>query len=143
MEQQLLAGYLKANAQMARGFHNISEYIYECWKSTQLTFTCLNSTINTLETGVKCVQNLTIKTPEWCQWRRSGVFNINFEHFFTPLFSASIVDIEQVNINPSLPVHLFKIKCIKKKINLNFYFHTSLWCLNFFSLSETRTGRVK
>ena len=23
---------------------------------------------------------LTIKTPEPCQWRRSGVFNVNFEH---------------------------------------------------------------
>ena len=23
---------------------------------------------------------LTIKTPEWCQWRHSGVFIINFEH---------------------------------------------------------------
>ena len=24
--------------------------------------------------------NLTIKTPERCQWRRSGVFIVNFEH---------------------------------------------------------------
>ena len=23
---------------------------------------------------------LTIKRPEWRQWRRSGVFNVNFEH---------------------------------------------------------------
>ena len=26
---------------------------------------------------------LSIKTPEWRHWRRSGVFIINFEHFHT------------------------------------------------------------
>ena len=43
--------------------------------TTQLTFTCSRSTIETLEKGVKYVQNeLTIKTPEQCHWGRSGVF---------------------------------------------------------------------
>ena len=34
-------------------------------------FTCSKLTIETLEQGVKYVQN---------HWRRSGVFNVNFEH---------------------------------------------------------------
>ena len=30
--------------------------------------------------GSEICSKLTIKTPERCQWRRSGVFIINFEH---------------------------------------------------------------
>ena len=30
-------------------------------------------------------------------WRRFGAFIINFEHFFTPFSSVSIVNFEQVN----------------------------------------------
>ena len=38
-------------------------------------------TIETLEQGVKYFQSkLAIKTPERCQWRRYGVFIVNFEH---------------------------------------------------------------
>ena len=33
-------------------------------------------------------------------------------------------------INPSRPVHLINLYQIK--INLNFYFYTSLWCLKMF-----------
>ena len=49
-------------------------------------------------------------------------------------------------VNPSRPVHL-KID-IKIKINLNFYFHTSLWCLKRFykgvkSLRKTFWGNAK
>ena len=29
----------------------------------------------------------------------SGVFIVNFEHIFTPFFSVSIVDFEQVNVS--------------------------------------------
>ena len=47
---------------------------------TQLTFTCSKWTIENLEKGVKYVQSQQIKTPEWCNWRRSGVFIVNFEH---------------------------------------------------------------
>ena len=36
--------------------------------------------IEKLEQGVKHVQKSTIKTPERCQWRRSGIFIVNFEH---------------------------------------------------------------
>ena len=35
---------------------------------------------------------LTIKTPEWHQWHRSGVFIVNFESIFTAFSSVSIVD---------------------------------------------------
>ena len=31
-------------------------------------------------TGREICLKLTIKTPEWRQWRRSGVFIVNFEH---------------------------------------------------------------
>ena len=47
---------------------------------TQQTFPCSKSIIETLEKGVKYVQNITIKTSEHCQWRYSGVFIVNFEH---------------------------------------------------------------
>ena len=37
---------------------------------------------NNTKTRTKCeiCLKLTIKTPERCHWRRSGVFNVNFEH---------------------------------------------------------------
>ena len=38
---------------------------------TQLAFTCSNSTIETIEKGVKYIQR---------QWDRLGVFIVNFEH---------------------------------------------------------------
>ena len=46
-------------------------------------------------TGCEISSKLTIKTPE----RRSGVFIVNFEHYFTRSSSVSIVDFEQVNID--------------------------------------------
>ena len=33
-------------------------------------------------TKCKICSKLTIKTPERCQWGRSGVFNVNFEHIY-------------------------------------------------------------
>ena len=38
------------------------------------------------------------KTPKRPQWRRAGVFIVNFEHIFTLFPSVSIVDFEQVNV---------------------------------------------
>ena len=38
---------------------------------------------------------LTIRIPERRQWRRSGVFIINFEH----IYSVTIFDFEQVNVS--------------------------------------------
>ena len=36
------------------------------------------------------------------------------------------------NLTLTLPVPCISESCIKIKINLNFYFHTSLWCLKSF-----------
>ena len=38
--------------------------------------------VNNRNSSTKCeiCSKLTIKTPEQCQWRRSGVFIVNFEH---------------------------------------------------------------
>ena len=47
---------------------------------TQPGFTCSKLTIETLEQGVKYAQKLSITTPEQRQWRRSGVFIVDFEH---------------------------------------------------------------
>ena len=47
---------------------------------TQLTLTYSNLTIETLQKDVKYVQKLTVKAPEWRQWRRSGAFIVNFAH---------------------------------------------------------------
>ena len=54
---------------------------------TQSAFTCLKSTIyllkvNNRNTRTRCeiCSKLTIKTPKRRQWRRSGVFIVNFEH---------------------------------------------------------------
>ena len=33
------------------------------------------------------------------QWRRSGVFIVNFGYIFTPFSSVSMVDFELVNVN--------------------------------------------
>ena len=42
----------------------------------------------------------------------------------------------------TLPALRFSESWIKIKINFNFYFHTSLWCLYFFSSSGIRGVRV-
>ena len=55
---------------------------------TQLTFTC---------------SKLRIKTPERRQWRRSGVFLVNFWAYLTPFSSVSIVDFEQINFSREVP----------------------------------------
>ena len=39
---------------------------------------------------------LTIKTPEQRQWRRSGVFVVNFEHISHRVLSVSVVNFEHV-----------------------------------------------
>ena len=45
----------------------------------QLAITSLKSKIDLLEQGMTICSKLTIKTPERRQWRRSGVFTVNFE----------------------------------------------------------------
>ena len=46
-----------------------------------------------------------------------------FGVFFITTFNESIL---------TLPIPCISKSCIKIKINLNFYFHTSLWCLKRF-----------
>ena len=51
-------------------------------------------TTETLEQGVKYVQS--------CEWRRSGVFIVKFEHF-APFSSVFMVNSEQVNASWDVP----------------------------------------
>ena len=39
---------------------------------------------------------LAVKTPERRQWRRFGVFIVNFEHYFAPSSSVSTVNFEHI-----------------------------------------------
>ena len=64
---------------------------------TLLAFTCSKSTTETLGKKCKICSNLTIKTLERRQWRRFGVFIVNF----TPFSSVSIIGFEQGNISRS------------------------------------------
>ena len=57
-----------------------SEYASEQQQqAAQITFICSKLAIEALEKGVKYIQS-KIKAPERRQWRRSGVFIVNFEH---------------------------------------------------------------
>ena len=47
---------------------------------TQQAITCSKLTIETLEQGCEICSKLTINITERCQWRRSGVFIVNFKH---------------------------------------------------------------
>ena len=40
-------------------------------------------------------------------WSRFGVFNVNFEHNFTPFSSVSIVDFERVIVSWEVPTKLW------------------------------------
>ena len=57
---------------------------------TQLTFTCSNSTIETLEKRCEICSKLRIKTLDWRHWRHSGVFIVDFEHISYLFSSVSI-----------------------------------------------------
>ena len=46
---------------------------------TQSTFTYSKLTVETLEQSCEICSKLTIKTPKRSQWRRFGVFIVNFE----------------------------------------------------------------
>ena len=48
--------------------------------SSQLTVACWKAAIETLKKRCEICSKVTRKTPEWRQWRRSDVFNVNFEH---------------------------------------------------------------
>ena len=61
-------------------FQNLAVTIFQhdAQKGFQLTFTCSKSTLETLEKSEICSM-LTIITPEWRHWRRSGALIVNFE----------------------------------------------------------------
>ena len=47
---------------------------------SQSVFNCSKLTMKTLEKECEICSRLTIKTPERCQWHRSHVSIVNFEH---------------------------------------------------------------
>ena len=55
------------------------------------------SKVNNRNTRTRCeiCSKLTIKIPERRQWRRSGIFVVNFEHI-SPYSSVPIVNFEHV-----------------------------------------------
>ena len=55
--------------------------------------------VNNRNTRTLCEirSKLTIQIPERRQWRRSGIFIVNFEHNFTLCSSVSFVNFGQVN----------------------------------------------
>ena len=65
------------------------------WDQIQLTFTCLMSTVRTLEKGVKYVKNGNTRTTLLTSLR---CFYCYLLTYLTPFHSVSIVDFEQVNV---------------------------------------------
>ena len=63
----------------------------------QPAFTCPNLTIETVEQRCEICSKLTINKPKRRQWRRFGVFIVNFEHISHFCSSVSIVNFKQVN----------------------------------------------
>ena len=55
--------------------------------------------VSNRNTRTKCeiCSKLTIKTPERRDWRRSGVFIVNFEHILNLVSCVFIVKFEQAN----------------------------------------------
>ena len=49
-----------------------------------------------IRTRCEICSKLTIKIPERCHWRRSGILIVNFEQI-SPCSSVSLVKFEQVN----------------------------------------------
>ena len=72
---------------------------------SQLTFTCSKSTIETLEKNIWNMLKVNNKTPELHQWRRSGVFIVNFEHI-----SVFIIDFKQINVTFFSDYHVILIQ---------------------------------
>ena len=86
------------NRFMKTGNKNRSKNLSKAKKTVKLTCNCLKSTIETLENGVAC-SKLTIKTPQRCHWRRSGVFIVNFEHISHLFLVLLLFIFEEVKIS--------------------------------------------
>ena len=59
-----------------RGINSAHEF-YCTRNAFGVHVTCTATTVHAI-----CID---LKTPDWRQWRRSGVFNVNFEHISHPL----------------------------------------------------------
>ena len=85
---------------------------------SQLPFSCSDSTIETHSKRCEICSKLTIKTPEWGQWHRSGVFIVNFEHI-SDLFLVFLLLTLKKQISPvyimyackttTCPINLFHV----------------------------------
>ena len=111
---------------------------------------------NNRNTRARCeiCLELSITTPEQRQWGHSGVFIVDFEHVSHLALVLLLLTLnmymptgnkrKEASSNKSLFQHRGRLGFTKKdvyinpshpdlrrreKINLNFYFHTSLWCL--------------
>ena len=62
----------------------------------QPVFTYSKLTIKALEQMCETCSKLTIKTPKRRQWRRFGVFTVNFEHISHLCSTVSIANFEHV-----------------------------------------------
>ena len=71
--------------------------------TSQLTVTCSQFTIETLK-KVWNMFKVNYKKTRTTSWRRSGVL---FSRYFTPFFSVSIVDFEQVTVSWDKLLRLF------------------------------------
>ena len=58
------------------------------------------------------------KTPEWCHW----YFCCSFWIYFTPCFSVSVVDFEQVNVNWEVSNIHRKLK-LQESVTARLFFH--------------------
>ena len=79
--------------------------------------------VNNKNTRIRCeiCSKLTTKTPERCQWGRSGVFIVNFEHISQ--LAVSIVNFEQVNANWVATKTFQSYKKYNLKVPENFHFN--------------------
>ena len=75
----------------------IVDYEHELFSIFKLTFTSSKSKIEVPDQMWNPLK-LTIKTLEWSQWRRSGVFIVNFKHI-----SHIILVFLLMNLNKQIP----------------------------------------
>ena len=75
--------------------------------------------VNNRNTRTRCeiCSTLTTKTPEQRQWRRSGVFVVNFEKYFTICTSISSVNFEHVIAGWETPSNSSQIKIISRNFD--------------------------
>ena len=90
-------------------------------------------TTETLEKDSEICSNLTIKTPERRQWRRTCVFIVNFDHTF---FQYFFVYLEQESVRWECDVYiLIMVELVVERLLSNcshsgedtFQFYVSFW----------------